>query len=82
MSNRNDAFLTRRVAAMAVATVIGLAYYLSWAAVLFQRPVVEERAESARSAVLPMQVAVGAMLVVTVALSVAPSLALGLLERL
>jgi len=70
------------VAAMAVATVIGLAYYLSWAAVLFQRPVAEERAESARSAVLPMQVAVGAMLVVTVALSVAPSLALGLLERL
>jgi NADH-quinone oxidoreductase subunit N len=69
------------VAAMAVATVIGLAYYLSWAATLFRRP---EDAPSVpiRRGAISMHVAVAAMLVVTVVLSVAPSLALGLLERL
>jgi NADH-quinone oxidoreductase subunit N len=69
-------------AAMAVATVIGLAYYLSWAAVLFRRPVEVNVPPGVRAGMLPMQVAVALMLAVTVALSVAPSLALGLLESL
>ncbi|HVQ87796.1 MAG TPA: NADH-quinone oxidoreductase subunit N [Actinomycetes bacterium] len=69
-------------AAMAVSTVIGLYYYLSWAAVLFKRP--EELAKTPLhlAGALPMQLAVGAMMIVTVGLSIAPSLALGLLDRL
>lgn len=65
--------------AMAVATVIGLAYYLAFAARLFRRPKGEVAAvPAARSA----QLAVGLALVATVVLSVAPSLALGLASRL
>lgn len=65
--------------AMAVATVIGVAYYLSFAARLFRRT--REHARGipvARSA----QLAVGLTLAGTVVLSVAPSLALGLVARL
>jgi NADH-quinone oxidoreductase subunit N len=69
-------------AVMAVATVIGLAYYLPWAAVLFRRPVDGAEAMTGISGALPMRVAVAAMFAVTVAMSVAPSMALGLLERL
>ena len=68
--------------AMAIATVIGLAYYLPWAAVLFRRPEPDVEALPGTAGALPMQLAVGAMLAITVAMSVAPSLALGLLERL
>jgi NADH-quinone oxidoreductase subunit N len=69
-------------AVMAVATVIGLAYYLSWAAVLFRRPEVRSDVKPEQVGALPMQVAVTAMFAVTVAMSVIPSMAIGLLERL
>jgi NADH-quinone oxidoreductase subunit N len=69
-------------AVMAVATVIGLAYYLPWAAVLFRRPGAETDVMPGISGALPMKVAVASMFAVTVAMSVAPSMALGLLERL
>lgn len=63
------------VAAMAVGTVIGLAYYLYWAAQLFRRPTGE--VDRLPRPGWPAQVAVAAALAVTVVLSVAPSLALG-----
>jgi NADH-quinone oxidoreductase subunit N len=69
-------------ASMAVATVLGLAYYLPWAAMVFRRPKVAAAPPLAGRAALPAKLAVAAMLAVTVTLSVAPSLALGLLERL
>jgi NADH-quinone oxidoreductase subunit N len=70
-------------AVMAVATVIGLAYYLTWAAQLFRRPQ-GGRGLVSSSARVPWtsNVAVALCLVVTVVLSVVPSLALGLVERL
>ena len=76
-------------AVMAVATVIGLIYYLTWAAQLFRRP--EPEPEPDAVDVAPARVvlasgtsavAVGICLVVTVVFSVAPSLALGLVDRL
>lgn len=64
---------------MAVATVIGLAYYLAFAARLFRRPTSEAApVPAARSA----QLAVAVTLVATVVLSVAPALALGLVAGL
>ena len=79
-----DAGLWWLAAVMAVATVIGLAYYLPWAAQLFRRPPVSDG-----SAAVPVMsgdwtssVAVAVCLVITVVFSVAPSLALGLAERL
>jgi NADH-quinone oxidoreductase subunit N len=70
-------------AVMAVATVIGLAYYLTWAAQLFRRPK-EQPAPAPLTVRSPWtsSLAVAACLVVTVVLSVVPSLALGLVERL
>jgi NADH-quinone oxidoreductase subunit N len=71
------------VAAMAVATVIGLYYYLSWAATMFRRPVEAASPALPRSSIgRPAALAVGLCLVMTVALSLAPSWALGLIERL
>ena len=71
------------VAVMVLATVTGLAYYLRFAATLFARPgnATFERTHLGASAG-PAHVALGAMLVLTIVLSVAPSLALGLLDRL
>jgi NADH-quinone oxidoreductase subunit N len=74
-----DADLWWLVAVMAVATVIGLAYYLYWAALLFRRP--ETDVERLRGAGRPAQLAVAAAMAVTVVLSVVPSLALGLVDR-
>jgi NADH-quinone oxidoreductase subunit N len=70
-------------AVMAVATVIGLAYYLAWAAQLFRQPDVDERPVTAEPATgsWTAVVAVAACLALTVAFSVAPSLALGLVDR-
>ncbi len=68
--------------AMAIATVIGLAYYLMWASLLFRRPTGERTKSTRGLAALPMKVAVAAMLAVTVTFSVVPTLAVGLLERL
>jgi len=68
---------------MAVATVIGLAYYLTWAAQLFRRPRSEPTpAVPALSSPWTSSVAVVVCLLVTVLFSVAPSLALGLADRL
>jgi len=64
---------------MAVATVIGLAYYLSFAARLFRRP--QESGRPIRVA-RSSAVAVGVTLAATVALSVVPALALGLVDGL
>jgi len=71
------------VAVMVLATVTGLAYYLRFAAALFARPAEAafDRAHFGMSAG-PAHVALGAMLALTIVLSVAPSLALGLLDRL
>lgn len=70
-------------AVMAVATVIGLAYYLTWAARLFRRPKGQpESAVPVSGGTWPSSIAVAVCLVVTVVLSVTPSLALGLVERL
>jgi len=70
-------------AVMAVATVIGLAYYLTWAAQLFRRPEGgRELVSSSTRVPWTSNVAVAACLIVTVVLSVVPSLALGLVERL
>lgn len=69
-------------AAMAIATVIGLAYYLSWAAMIFRRPRDVATPSLTGTSALSMKVAVAAMLAVTVTLSIVPSLALGLLDRL
>lgn len=67
--------------AMAVGTVIGLAYYLTWAAVLF-RSTSSDRLPSAKGLTAwPVKLAVAVTLATTVVLSVAPSLALGLLDR-
>lgn len=66
------------VAAMAIGTVIGLAYYLYWAAQLFRRP--EGAVERLDVASWPARLAVATTLAVTVLLSIAPSLALGLTE--
>ncbi len=70
-------------AVMAVATVIGLAYYLAWAAQLFRQPDVDERPVTAEQATgsWTAVVSVAACLALTVAFSVAPSLALGLVDR-
>jgi NADH-quinone oxidoreductase subunit N len=70
---------------MAVATVIGLAYYLAWAAQLFRRSPTaneDEPAERLATRSWASSVAVIACLALTVAFSVAPSLALGLVDRL
>jgi NADH-quinone oxidoreductase subunit N len=70
-------------AVMAIATVIGLYYYLSWAAALFRSPTgeVSPRTRSLRIG-RPAAAAVGLCLVATVMLSFLPSLALGLMDRL
>lgn len=68
-------------AAMAVGTVIGLYYYLSWAALLFQRPVRGEIEGLTRPGGGAIKIAVAAMLAVTVTISVVPTLAMGLLEN-
>ena len=69
---------------MAVSTVIGLYYYLKWGAMLF-------RARTRQAAPLlhsparsnwPSVAAVFVCLAVTVLLSILPSLALGLMDRL
>ncbi len=70
---------------MAVATVIGLAYYLAWAALLFRRPeTAGDEGLTGRLAVgsRTQAVAVAVCLALTVVFSVAPSLALGLVDRL
>ena len=80
-----DADMWWLAAVMAVATVIGLAYYLTWAAQLFRRPApAAGEAEPARVVVgsWPSSLAVVACLLLTLAFSVAPSLALGLVDRL
>jgi NADH-quinone oxidoreductase subunit N len=70
-------------AAMAVATVIGVYYYLAWAASLFRAPATGSPVRRSSAAVgLSTASAVSVCLVATVALSVLPSLALGLIERL
>lgn len=70
-------------AVMVVATVIGLAYYLTWAAKLFRRPKGQpEHAATALPSPWTSSAAVAVCLVVTVVLSVMPSLALGLVDRL
>jgi NADH-quinone oxidoreductase subunit N len=71
-------------AVMAVATVIGLAYYLAWAAQLFRQPDVDThpRAVEPAGSSWTSMVAVASCLVLTVAFSIAPSLALGLVDRL
>jgi NADH-quinone oxidoreductase subunit N len=71
------------VAVMVLATVTGLAYYLRFAAALFSRPA-HARFDRSHLGITagPAHVALGAMLVLTIVLSVAPSLALGLLDRL
>ncbi|HEX5018875.1 MAG TPA: NADH-quinone oxidoreductase subunit N [Actinomycetes bacterium] len=68
---------------MAVATVIGLAYYLKWGAIMFRAPHAARSVpwRPARSN-WPSLVAVGICLAATLVLSVLPSLALGLVERL
>ena len=69
-------------AAMAVAIVIGVYYYLAWAAALFRAPIGAEVTRPRGPRVgRPASAAVGLCLVVTVALSVLPSLALGLMDR-
>ncbi|MEO8105927.1 MAG: NADH-quinone oxidoreductase subunit N [Actinomycetes bacterium] len=79
-----DAGLWWLAAVMAVATVIGLAYYLPWAAQLFRRPLAHAESDSAPTLSGPWtsSVAVAVCLVFTVAFSIAPSLALGLADRL
>ena len=70
---------------MAVATVIGLAYYLVWGATIFRSATPTAAPLSSRRPVRsnwPSLLAVGVCLVVTVFLSIVPSLALGLVERL
>jgi NADH-quinone oxidoreductase subunit N len=70
---------------MAVATVIGLAYYLAWAAQLFRRsPAADDEEPAERLAIRSWASAVAVItcLVLTVAFSLAPSLALGLVDRL
>jgi NADH-quinone oxidoreductase subunit N len=74
-----DANLWWLVAVMAVATVIGLAYYLFWAALLFRRPAAETAPVNVTA--WPARIAVAVTLAVTVLLSVMPSLALGLVDR-
>lgn len=70
-------------AVMTVATVIGLAYYLTWAAQLFRRPLGEPgQATSALSRSWTSSAAVVACLAFTVMFSLAPSIALGLADRL
>jgi NADH-quinone oxidoreductase subunit N len=68
---------------MAVATVIGLYYYLMWSAALFRSgarevPPARRLARPGRAPLL----AVGICLVATLVLSVIPSLAIGLIDRL
>ncbi|MFZ0324777.1 MAG: NADH-quinone oxidoreductase subunit N [Actinomycetes bacterium] len=67
-------------AAMGVATVIGLAYYLPWAARLFRRPVDVQAGDRTRVPV-GLTAAASVALTVTVVLSVAPALAFGLIDR-
>lgn len=71
-------------AVMAVATVIGLAYYLTWAATLFRSapPLTSIGTRRPARSNLPSLVAVAACLALTLLLSVVPSLAIGLVERL
>jgi NADH-quinone oxidoreductase subunit N len=68
---------------MAVSTVIGLYYYLKWGAALFRprsRQVAVQRQNSVGTT-WPSVAAVGLCMVATVMLSIAPSYALGLIER-
>jgi NADH-quinone oxidoreductase subunit N len=72
------------VAVMAASTVIGLAYYLTWAAQLFRKA--PEAVPVARRQWVRVDwtssVAVAVCLILTLLLSVAPSLALGLIDQL
>lgn len=80
-----DAGLWWLAAVMAVATVIGLAYYLAWAAQLFRRPDVADGEAVGGHLAMPSwtsTVAIAACLSLTVTFSIAPSLALGLVDRL
>ena len=80
-----DAGVWWLAAVMAVATVIGVAYYLAWAAQLFRRSEAAElEGATERFAIKSWTstVAVAACLALTVAFSLAPSLALGLVDRL
>jgi NADH-quinone oxidoreductase subunit N len=67
---------------MAVATVIGLYYYLMWGATLFRSATREVPGPRIGRPGRAPFVAVGICLVVTVVLSVIPSLAVGLIDRL
>ncbi|MCZ3388469.1 MAG: NADH-quinone oxidoreductase subunit N [Actinomycetia bacterium] len=80
-----DAGLWWLAVVMAVATVIGLAYYLVWAALLFARSeTADDEGLTHRLAVRSWTstVAVAVCVALTVAFSLAPSLALGLVDRL
>lgn len=80
-----DAGVWWLAAVMAVSTVIGLAYYLAWAAQLFRRPKTatnEALTERVAAGSWTSSVAVAVCLALTVAFSVAPSLAIGLVDRL
>lgn len=63
---------------MAVNTVIGLYYYLAWAALLFAEPLGEEEPVSFSRTPLELALALGLALGATVVLSVAPQVVLGL----
>ena len=70
---------------MAVATVIGLAYYLAWAALLFRRLDTADDGGPPEQLLIgswTSTVAVAVCLALTLAFSLAPSLALGLVDRL
>ncbi|GAB3416450.1 NADH-quinone oxidoreductase subunit N [Flindersiella endophytica] len=68
---------------MAVNVVIGLAYYLYWAALLFTRPAPETVVEEQRQRIpLPAVVALGVTGVLAIVLSVAPNLALKVIDTL
>ena len=76
------------VAAMVIGTVVGVAYYLRWAALAFRRPASDSEtgralvSANAGRVTATAGAAVVVPLILTVALSVAPSWALGLIERL
>lgn len=70
-------------AVMAISTVVGLAYYLKWAAQLFREaPAAAAQATTTARPNAPSEIAVVVCLVATVVLSIAPSLAVGLVERI
>ncbi len=80
-----DAGVWWLAAVMAVATVIGLAYYLAWAALLFRRLDTADDGgppEQLVNGSWTSTVAVAVCLALTLAFSLAPSLALGLVDRL